>query len=83
MMTGIGLTVGELLSMLIALICLYIHLYPDASVLSLQNICPSSAVYRDLLGITISKIPVVSQAATSALHTPTYPKGFAAIRITA
>lgn len=41
----LGLTVGELLSMLIALICLYIHLYPDASVLSLQNICPSSAVY--------------------------------------
>lgn len=39
--------------MLIALICLYIHLYPDASVLSLQNICPSSAVYRDLLGMAL------------------------------
>ena len=49
----LGLTVGELLSMLIALICLYIHLYPDASVLSLQNICPSSAVYRDLLGMAL------------------------------
>ena len=49
----LGLRVGELLSMLIALICLYIHLYPDASVLSLQNICPSSAVYRDLLGMAL------------------------------
>lgn len=49
----LGMTVGELLSMLIALICLYIHLYPDASVLSLQNICPSSAVYRDLLGMAL------------------------------
>ena len=49
----LGLTVGEIFSMLIALICLYIHLYPDASVLSLQNICPSSAVYRDLLGMAL------------------------------
>lgn len=39
--------------MLIALVCLYIHLYPDSSILSLQNICPSVPVYRDLLGMAL------------------------------
>ena len=45
----LGLTVGEIFSMLIALVCLYIHLYPDNRILSLPNICPSVPVYRDLL----------------------------------
>lgn len=49
----LGLTVGEIFSMLIALVCLYIHLYPDSSILSLQNICPSVPVYRDLLGMAL------------------------------
>ena len=49
----LGLTVGEVFSMLIALICLYIHLYPGSSILSLRNICPSVPVYRDLLGMAL------------------------------
>lgn len=49
----LGLTVGEIFSMLIALVCLYIHLYPDSNILSLQNICPSVPVYRDLLGMAL------------------------------
>ena len=32
--------------------------------------------------LDVYKRQVVSQAAASALHTPTYPKGFVAIRIT-
>ena len=47
------LTVGEIFSMLIALICLYIHLYPGSSILSLRNIWPSVPVYRDLLGMAL------------------------------
>lgn len=49
----LGLTVGEIFSMLIALICLYIHLYPGSSILSVRNICPSVPVYRDLLGMAL------------------------------
>lgn len=49
----LGLTVGEIFSMLIALVCLYIHLYPNNRILSLQNICPSVPVYRDLLGMAL------------------------------
>lgn len=49
----LGLTVGEIFSMLIALVCLYIHLYPDNRILSLPNICPSVPVYRDLLGMAL------------------------------
>lgn len=49
----LGLTVGEIFSMLISLVCLYIHLYPGSSTFSLRNICPSVPVYRDLLGMAL------------------------------
>ena len=49
-----GLAVGELHSMLSALIGLYIHMYWDVSVFSLQSVCPSSPVCGDLFGMVLS-----------------------------
>ena len=49
----LGLTVGEIFSMLIALVCLYLHLYPRKGILSLPNLCPQIPVYRDLLGMAL------------------------------
>ena len=49
----LGLSVGEILSMLVSILCLYLHLYRDSSPFSLKNLVPSLPVYRDLLGMAL------------------------------
>ena len=48
----LGLTVGEILSMLISLVCLYVHLHRQTALL-LSGMFPSFTVYRDLLGMAL------------------------------
>ena len=54
----LGLTIGEILSMLVALLCLYVHLYRYQFRLpvnspSVCRLLPTAAVYRDLLGMAL------------------------------
>lgn len=49
----LGLTVGEMLSMAVSLLCLYLHLYRHAIPLSGPAFLPSPPVYRDLLGMAL------------------------------
>ena len=49
----LGLTMGEILSMLVSFGCLYLHLYRHPSAISLAGILPSPAVCRELLGMAL------------------------------
>lgn len=49
----LGLTAGEILSMLVSLICLYLDLNQYVSGSSLSDFLPSSSVYTDLLGMAL------------------------------
>ena len=49
----LGLTVGEILSMLVSVICLYLHLYRRTEFFSLSMFLPSLPVYQELLGMAL------------------------------
>ncbi len=49
----LGLTVGEFFSMLVALLCLYLHLYRDLPPLILPEFFPACGTFRNLLGMAL------------------------------
>ena len=50
----LGLAVGEIVSMLISFLCLYLHLFhKDTTSQALRHFLPSSSVYRDLFGMAL------------------------------
>ena len=49
----LGLTVGEIFSMLVALLCLYLHLYRDLPSLILPEFFPACETFRNLLGMAL------------------------------
>ncbi len=49
----LGLTVGEIFSMLVAFLCLYLHLFRHLSILTLPELLPTRSIFRDLLGMAL------------------------------